>query len=59
MGNVCVPKEEEPSSCPHMASQTIDKSAIKTDFTKKINSNISFYQVCELCQTQQNYRISK
>lgn len=42
MGNVCVPKEQEPFSCPHITPQSDNKSAIKTDFTKKANSTFSF-----------------
>jgi len=38
MGNVCVPREQEPLSCPHFNPQNINKSAIKTDFGKKGNS---------------------
>ena len=38
MGNVCVPREQEPLSCPHFNPPNINKSAIKTDFSKKGNS---------------------
>lgn len=42
MGNVCVPREQEPLSCPHFNPPNINKSAIKTDFTKKGNSKFEF-----------------